>query len=158
MIFFQIFDFYAINSSVIFIICIFGLFGFLFNLVILSLFKVTRVLLEYYSSNGYSSNDYSSNTFFVTLLGYSSNTFSVTLLEVSSNAFCYSSTTLPILITISWDWCRKFKSRVPYFRRNSNYEIFIKKQHTYIIQYFCSTSKPELCSSNEKRYSKLRVK
>ena len=96
MIFFQIFDFYAINSSVIFIICIFGLFGFLFNLVILSLFKVTRVLLEYYSSNGYSSNDYSSNTFFVTLLGYSSNTFSVTLLEVSSNAFRYSSTTLPL--------------------------------------------------------------
>ena len=94
MIFFQIFDFYAINSTVIFIIRIFGLFGFLFNLVILSLFKVTRVLLEYYSSNGYSSNGYSSNTFFVTLLGYSSNTFPVTLLEVSSNAFRYSSTTL----------------------------------------------------------------
>ena len=96
MIFFQIFDFYAINSTVIFIIRIFGLFGFLFNLVILSLFKVTRVLLEYYSSNGYSSNGYSSNTFFVTLLGYSSNTFPVTLLEVSSNAFRYSSTTLVI--------------------------------------------------------------
>ena len=96
MIFFQIFDFYAINSTVIFIIRIFGLFGFLFNLVILSLFKVTRVLLEYYSSNGYSSNGYSSNTFFVTLLGYSSNTFPVTLLEVSSNAFRYSGTTLHV--------------------------------------------------------------
>ena len=68
MIFFQIFDFYR-NSSVIFI---FQLFDILFNLVILSFFKVTLVLLEYYSSNGYSSY-----TFVVTLLllGYLSNTF-----------------------------------------------------------------------------------